>query len=300
MNDMFHIIFRLLNIRGIGTVQANRILLSIQSIYNQSSSIDIENAISNLLNETQKKDFFFSNNFIEVSTDYEIEYYSILDTCYPVDLKKTLSKNAPTVVSTIGNIGLLKKNKVGFCGSRKASDKGMEVAKDCVEQLVEQDIVIVSGYAAGIDEQTHLTALKNGGSTIIVLPEGINGFRVKKELKAVWDWDRVLVISEFPPSAIWSTGRAMQRNNTIIALSDVMILIEAGETGGSMEAGKKTIELGKYLFAPIYQGIPEIAKGNQILLNKGAFPLKKSSLTMKANLSKVFEFIQKRHKYELL
>lgn len=300
MIDTFHIIYRLLNVKGIGTVQANKILLSIQSIYNQSNCNQVENAIANLLNETQRDDFNISNIDVEVSNEYDIKYYSILDSLYPVDLKKTLSKNAPTVISTIGNIDLVKKNRVGFCGSRKASDKGMEVAKDCVEQLVEKNVVIVSGYAAGIDEQTHLTALRNGGSTIIVLPEGINGFRIKKELKAVWDWDRVLVISEFAPNAIWSAGRAMQRNNSIIALSDIMILIEAGETGGSMEAGKKTLELGKYLFAPVYQGMPENAKGNQILLNKGAFPLKKSAATMRANLSKVFELIKNNAKYELL
>lgn len=300
MIDTFHIIYRLLNVKGIGTVQANKILLSIQSIYNQSNCNQVENAIANLLNETQRDDFNISNIDVEVSNEYDIKYYSILDSLYPVDLKKTLSKNAPTVISTIGNIDLVKKNRVGFCGSRKASDKGMEVAKDCVEQLVEKNVVIVSGYAAGIDEQTHLTALRNGGSTIIVLPEGINGFRIKKELKAVWDWDRVLVISEFAPNAIWSAGRAMQRNNSIIALSDIIILIEAGETGGSMEAGKKTLELGKYLFAPVYQGMPENAKGNQILLNKGAFPLKKSAATMRANLSKVFELIKNNAKYELL
>ena len=58
----------------------------------------------------------------------------------------------------------------------------------------------------------HDTALKNGLSTIIVLPEGISHFSIRKELQPVWDINRVLVISEFLPSDQWMEGRAMQRN----------------------------------------------------------------------------------------
>ena len=57
-------------------------------------------------------------------------------------------------------------------------------------QLSGLDIAVVSGYASGVDIQTHYWALKSGGTTIIVLPEGINKFYIKKELKDVWDWNR--------------------------------------------------------------------------------------------------------------
>lgn len=75
------------------------------------------------------------------------------------------------------------------------------------------------------------------------MPEGINNFKIKQELKDILDWTRILVISKSFPSEKWMAGRAMQRNNTIIGLSDIMIVVEAGETGGSFEAGLKTISL---------------------------------------------------------
>ncbi|WP_435525353.1 DNA-processing protein DprA [Chryseobacterium indoltheticum] len=78
-----------------------------------------------------------------------------------------------------------------------------------------------------MDLKTHYTSLKNDGSTIIVLPEGLENFKIKKILKDVWDWERVLVISEYLPNAIWSVSRAMERNSTIVALSNLMVLIEA-------------------------------------------------------------------------
>lgn len=220
-----------------------------------------------------------------------IEYVSILDRDYPLELQSELSTNAPALLSLIGNKELLKTKKVGFCGSRKASEKGFEITLDCVEQLVDEKITIVSGYASGIDQKAHYTALSNDGATIIVLPEGIKGFRIKKDLKEVWDWERVLVISEFLPNAIWSSSRAMQRNNTIIGLSDLMVLIEAGNKGGSLDAGIKTLQLKKHLFTPIYENMPESAIGNQILLEKGALPLKRKVTTLKANLDRLLDLL---------
>ena len=131
-------------------------------------------------------------------------------------------------------------------------------------------VSIVSGYAQGVDKEAHYVALASGGSTIIVLPNGISSFYVRQELKDVWDWNRVLVISEYQPEDKWSVSRAMNRNNTIIGLSDSMVVVEAGLTGGSMDAGLRTLEDRKPLFVPIYSDYPESAQGNMALIEKGA------------------------------
>ena len=64
-------------------------------------------------------------------------------------------------------------------------------------------------------------------------------FRIRKNLKDVWDWKRTLVISEFLPSDCRTASRAMQRYQTIIGLSNAMILIASGKNGGSIAAGLK-------------------------------------------------------------
>ncbi len=215
-----------------------------------------------------------------------VDYFS---NSYPSRLKNILGEKAPLFLMVKGNICLLYKKSVGFCGSRKASEKGIATASDCAEQLAGQGVNINSGYASGIDMATHRTALNAGGTTTIVLPEGINQFRIKKQIEDLWDWDRVCVVSEFLPNLPWSVRNAMQRNNTIIALSKVMILIEAGATGGSIAAGKKSLEVGVPLLAPVYEGLPESAIGNRQLLEQGAFRLHKSKSTGRAHLDWVFD-----------
>ena len=203
-----------------------------------------------------------------------------------------MSHTTPPVLSYIGNINLLSKRKVGFCGSRKVSVKGIAITEDCVEQLANRKICVVSGYAQGVDFVAHETALRNGASTIIVLPEGIECFKIKKELKNVWDWDRVLVISEFLPKDSWTIGRAMSRNSTITGLSEIFVVIEAGNTGGSLDAGLKILKKGiKPVFVPQYKVVPESAQGNDILINNGAIPIKMKQDTGRANLHQLFEIL---------
>lgn len=210
------------------------------------------------------------------------------DTQYPDRVKDIMGNKAPEHLDMLGNIALLDTNSLGFCGSRKASLKGMETVRDCAEQAARNNVSVVSGNAAGIDFEAHFHCLKAGGNTILVLPEGINHFRIKKDLKPVWDWDRVLVISQFEPDEPWKVYRAMARSKLTIALSRAMIVIEAGEKGGTLNAGEETLKSHIPLYVAQYQDMSVDARGNQLLLDKGAHELLKSRSANKANLTKVF------------
>ncbi|WP_160316000.1 DNA-processing protein DprA [Chryseobacterium sp. Hurlbut01] len=275
-----------------GRVKINNILTQL-FVDSNRVKIDINLLIEKFLNEELNGDntkAYFNVAQIEQKLSQKVHFIDFLSKNYPTSLKPLLS-NRPTILSCIGNLDLFEKTKIGFCGSRKATEKGFEIARDISEQVSLKNITVVSGYASGIDLETHYTSLKNNGSTIIVLPEGLENFKIKKILKDVWDWERVLVISEYLPNAIWSVSRAMERNSTIVALSNLMVLIEARIKGGSIDAGIKTLQFEKPLFAPIYEGMPEEASGNQYLLEKGAYPLKRHRETKKANLKNMFEIL---------
>ncbi|MBF0334070.1 MAG: DNA-processing protein DprA, partial [Alphaproteobacteria bacterium] len=180
---------------------------------------------------------------------------------YPALLAAALGSKAPSL-SLVGNSALLDVPGIGFCGSRKASDKGLRTAVDCAEQAARAGLTVISGNAAGVDVAAHHAALAAGGGTILVLPEGLDHFRIRKNLRPVWNWQRVLVISQYEPAAPWQAWRAMSRNEVIIGLSRAMIVIEAGATGGTLNAGLSTLTAGKPLFVAIYEKLEETAPGN--------------------------------------
>jgi DNA processing protein len=191
---------------------------------------------------------------------------------YPSSLLSISS--APPILFTLGNRDLLDAPSVGMCGSRHTSEQGLRAAMACGEEVARHGLTIVSGYAKGVDTQTHLAALKEGGSTVIVLAEGINHFRKKRDFaKTGLPLDRVLVVSQFEPGRPWSVGNAMSRNGVISGLSKALVVIEAGEKGGTLDAGLRAIQLGRPVIALQFESM-ETPPGNEALFGRGAVPVK--------------------------
>ena len=179
---------------------------------------------------------------------------------------------APPFLFYLGAANLLTARGIGVCGSRNASDQGMRAAAACGEIATQHGLTVVSGYARGVDTISHVSALSSGGNTVIVLPEGINHFRVKPGPVAdVWNKERVLVMSQFPPGRPWSAGNAMARNNVIIGLSLALVVVEASEKGGTLSAGTKALQLNKPVLALEFAINPP---GNAELIRRGAISIR--------------------------
>ena len=195
----------------------------------------------------------------------------IRDERYPARLRELSSP--PPFLFVSGNLDLLRERGVGMCGSRSASMRGLEYARIFGREVAARGLHVISGYARGVDIETHLGALEAGGSTVIVLAEGILHFRVRRDFGAVpFDLGRVLVVSQFAPSQPWNAGAAMTRNGVIAALSDALLVIEAGGKGGTLNAGEQALSLDRPVYAIDYKDDPP--EGNRILLQKGAKPLR--------------------------
>lgn len=285
----------LLDAPGVGPNRARKVLKRWQLVQQKTSLLD-DRLIREALTVSQVAALPTSRERVKHHWDEllekDVQVLSIVDPAYPAALKQALGEDAPVLLLCIGNLELLKTTSVGFCGSREATGKGIATARDSADLLARNGINIVSGFAAGVDMNAHRAALAAGGTTTVVLAEGILRFRIKREIKDVWDEQRTLVVSEFGPNLPWSVGHAMQRNRTICGLSRAMILIEARSTGGSIEAGRDCLKLGLPLFAAVYEGMPEAATGNQELLNQGARRLMKSRATNRPNIRPVLEAIQ--------
>jgi DNA processing protein len=175
---------------------------------------------------------------------------------------------APPFLFYLGALNLLTAHGIGVCGSRNASDEGLRAAVVCGEAATHQGLAVVSGYARGVDMATHVSALSSGGSTIIVLPEGINHFRIKRgPIASVWDPKRAIVVSQFSPRRPWSAGNAMTRNDVIIGLSQALVVVEASDKGGTLAAGVRALQLNRRVFALEFSETP---RGNTELIRRGA------------------------------
>jgi DNA processing protein len=182
-------------------------------------------------------------------------------------------RRAPPVLFLQGNIDLLGMPSIGVCGSRDASSQGLNAAHACGEEIARCGLVVVSGYARGVDTEAHTAALDIGGRTVMVLAEGIARFKAKRWLATrSHDPLQVAAVSQFPPNQTWSVAGAMNRNAVIIGLSLGLVVIEARDTGGTLAAGLQALdERRPVLVLEFSQDMPQ---GNKILIRHGAIPVR--------------------------
>lgn len=199
-----------------------------------------------------------------------IEAINAGDSAFPDSLVVGGRPAVPTLFCR-GDLSLLTADGAGMCGSRRVSSLGLKAARACGEEVSDRGLTVVSGYAKGVDTATHLAALDRGGRTVIVLAEGIDAFRVKREFKESFDPSRVLVVSQFRPDQPWAAYSAMARNHVIFGLGKALVVIEAGEKGGTLAAGRDALKRGRPVFALNFG--EETPVGNRILIEAGAKPV---------------------------
>lgn len=160
------------------------------------------------------------------------------------------AKFAPKMLYVQGAMKIpLPKPRVSIIGSRKASSHGLETAQTTTRTLVERGVVIVSGLAEGIDTAAHQTAIRLGGQTIAVLGTPLNQVYPRKNLELQQEiMNKHLAISEFQVGHSTRPKDFVIRNRTMALISDATVIVEAGNTSGSLHQGWETIRLGRPLF----------------------------------------------------
>lgn len=139
--------------------------------------------------------------------------------------------------------------RVSIIGSRGASERGLAEAKEITEVLVENEVVIVSGLAKGIDTVGHKTAIENGGRSIAVIGTPLNKVYPKENLELQNELKKNhLVISQYPVDYPTTPKDFVLRNRTMALISDATVIVEAGDSSGSLHQGWETLRIGRPLF----------------------------------------------------
>lgn len=192
---------------------------------------------------------------------------------YSTTLKNNLKvKYSPPVLYTKGNTELLDKVSVAIVGSRNASPGALEFTEVRARMAAEDDQVVVSGFAQGVDRLALDTVLKGKGKSIIILPQGIttfiSGFR--EYYQQIIEGD-VLVLSTFHPNARWTAGLAMARNPIIYGLANEIYVADCHEKGGTWSGAIDGLRKGRTIF--VRTPAPGEKSAIKLLIDKGAVPV---------------------------
>jgi DNA processing protein len=200
---------------------------------------------------------------------------TILDDIYPDALKTLLSPDQrPPVFFYCGDLEILNFPTIAIIGSRHACEESLLFTREVAQCLSEQGANVISGYARGVDQEAFKGATSASGNTTVVLPYGIRQLTRPQlqQLRPQIETGNVLLVSQFHPNAIWTVGRAMERNDVVTGLAQLVIVAESNMQGGTWAGANGALQQKRLVY--VRQGKPpESLPGNQALIECGAHPL---------------------------
>lgn len=139
---------------------------------------------------------------------------------------------------------------IGIVGSRAATAYGEQQAAELGSGLGGRGWTIVSGAAFGIDGAAHRGALAAGAPTVAVLACGIDRDYPSGHARLIAEIARTgLVVTEYAPGTGAAKHRFFTRNRLVAALSEALIVVEAGRRSGAANTAAWARTLGRPLGA---------------------------------------------------
>jgi DNA processing protein len=183
------------------------------------------------------------------------------------------------VLFTQGDHRLLDGRRVAIVGTRNATAAGRHAARMFGHGLVQAGVHVVSGLARGIDGYAHQGAIdaidttSASGRPIAVVASGLDVV-YPREHAALWRRVAVdgLLLSEAPPGAPPLPHGFPLRNRIIAGLSEIVVVVESRERGGSLITATAAAERGVPVMAVPGQTTSRASFGVNELLRDGSAP----------------------------
>ena len=201
-----------------------------------------------------------------------VEIIAPSDPAFPPQLRD--DPRRPAVLFVRGDAAVLDSRRVGIVGTRNPTRRGELTAERFGHELAAADVVVVSGLALGIDGAAHRGVLASGGAPPVAVVANGHDRPYPKRHATLWAdvAERGAVISEWPPGVAPDPFRFPQRNRILAALSELVLVIESRERGGSLITAREAAERGIDVFAVPGPIDHRSSVGTNRLLGDGAAP----------------------------
>lgn len=167
------------------------------------------------------------------------------DADYPRSLHELKAADRPHAFTVEGDFSR-GAPRVAIVGAREAVDDTLAIAKRIASAIAANGGIVISGGALGVDAAAHEGALEAGGRTWSVI--GCGGAHVtpqeNKELFASI-LARGGAIIRTRDDATNPRNQHLYRNRVLVALSEAVVVVQAGRKSGTMSSATWALALGR-------------------------------------------------------
>jgi DNA processing protein len=194
-----------------------------------------------------------------------------LDAAYPAMLRG--DRDAPAVMFVAGDVSALDGRRAAIVGTRNATSTGLAAAYRLGRELADCGVHVVSGLARGIDGRAHRGVRESAGRgrPIGVVASG-HDVVYPREHGELWRYvaEHGVLLSESPPGTRPEPFRFPLRNRLVARLSEVVVVVESRDKGGSLITAADAAERGVPVMALPGSTSNRSAAGTNRLLRDGA------------------------------
>ena len=192
---------------------------------------------------------------------------------YPAKIKRRLGQDSPAVLIGCGNPRILNSPGIAVVGSRDASEDDLRFTWDFGRRVAEEDHIIVSGGARGVDETAMLGCIEAGGQAAGIVADSLLRAVTSTKYRNALATDQLVLLTPFNPEAGFDVGNAMARNRYVYCCADAAVVVAAGKSKGGTWNG--AIEALRAEWIPVWvRTTSDSSGGNAALIRKGAHDLR--------------------------
>ena len=172
----------------------------------------------------------------------------ITDENYPQRLLNCY--DSPTLLFYKGNADLNATKIISIVGTRNNSEYGKATCEKLLEDIAEQNVLVMSGLAFGIDSIAHKAALKNKLKTVGVVAHGLDKiYPAQNKMLAKEMLSQGGLLTDFMSGTNPDRQNFPRRNRIVAGICDALIVIESSKKGGSLITAELANSYNKDVFA---------------------------------------------------
>ncbi|MBL0144827.1 MAG: DNA-protecting protein DprA [Chitinophagaceae bacterium] len=193
-------------------------------------------------------DFSTAEEEIKFIEKYKITPLFISDKNY---LQRLLNcYDSPPILFYKGNADLNTSKIISIVGTRTNTDYGKKVTEQLIDGLKEQNVLVISGLAFGIDTIAHKASLKSNLQTVGVLAHGLDRmYPHQNKALAKQMVEQGGLLTDFMSNTLPDKQNFPKRNRIVAGMCDALVVIESGKKGGSLITAELANGYNKDVFA---------------------------------------------------
>lgn len=123
-----------------------------------------------------------------------------------------------------GNINLMENKNIALVTNSKVTEKEKNSLLRLINELPNDKFVFLLGLSNSYEIDIAKEVLERGFKAIFIIPFGILQLRIRRDLKELWNYENIVVLSTLDPNQAWKSYQSVNALKLRFKIADIAII----------------------------------------------------------------------------